>query len=217
MQSCKVFPLSSDVRGNDTLAVARIPGLPGSGKYLLSDVAPDIFTGAPVGVTLHVKLAAFDAAAVHRWPQRRGLASCDVYVADPSTVTRGGAGGLSGIDFEKGKLIGVPLLSPERTRTRTWSTFGAPHSLPSWQRCRSASEHQATWCRPISASAATSNHPPVAICKDVTATTLSDDSIHQQRFVRSRGREPLNCTQAPAGPFGPGTTPVTLSCTDVGA
>jgi hypothetical protein len=62
----------------------------------------------------------------------------------------------------------------------------------------------------------TCNSPPVAKCRDVTAkadaTCDADASIDDGSF--DPDGDPLTCEQSPAGPYGLGTTEVTLTCTD---
>jgi Ca2+-binding RTX toxin-like protein len=63
------------------------------------------------------------------------------------------------------------------------------------------------------------NHPPVAICQDVavqaggTCTVAVPASAINNGSSDPDGDAP-NCILAPSGPFGVGTTSVTLSCTD---
>ncbi|WP_395849825.1 kelch repeat-containing protein [Cystobacter fuscus] len=59
--------------------------------------------------------------------------------------------------------------------------------------------------------------PPVAACRDLfldaDATCGASGSIDQGSF--DPDGDLAGCIQSPAGPYGPGTTPVTLTCTDL--
>ena len=61
------------------------------------------------------------------------------------------------------------------------------------------------------------NAPPVAVCDD--ATVYADETCHASASVDGGSFDPdgdaFSCTAEPAGPYPLGTTPVTLTCTDV--
>ena len=100
IQSCTIPP--ADDNGNDTLAVAKLSGLSGSGKYLLTDD----------GEFLTNTLYAFDVAAC----VGGGLISP---VTSFTTVDAGGAPyGITGLDFEQNTLIATDL--------STIVSFGSP-------------------------------------------------------------------------------------------
>lgn len=84
LQSCSV-PFGGGGVGNDTLTVAKLSGLGGSGKYLLTD-AGEVTTAPNV-------LLALDAAT------RLGGLAVPSVTTFPKTV------GMTGTDFEGGKLI----------------------------------------------------------------------------------------------------------------
>jgi uncharacterized repeat protein (TIGR01451 family) len=84
LQSCSIpFASGAGQVGNDTLAVAKLTGLPGSGKYLLTDAGEFDVTS----------LFAIDAATC-----TGGGAGTIVTTYTPARV-------MTGIDFEEGKLI----------------------------------------------------------------------------------------------------------------
>jgi hypothetical protein len=66
------------------------------------------------------------------------------------------------------------------------------------------------------AARAPNNKPPVAICAD--QTVAADATCHAAVSIDGGSFDPdsdaFRCVQLPEGPFGEGTTPVTLTCSD---
>jgi hypothetical protein len=216
LQSCEVYPLSADVRGNDTLAIARLEGLPGSGKYILSDVAPGIFSGGPVGVTIPIELAAYDAEACTGGLGVEVLPVATFVVPFAVPVPDGQPVGLSGIDFEKGELIGVYNTYPDpMTMQQYLVDFGGPpfSSVLAVLQLEDVPELVADDIS-LRGNITPINQPPVARCQDVTV----DDACSASASIDDGSYDPedgtVTCVQDPIGPFGLEATEVTLTCTD---